>query len=187
MLGNGPERVKVIVPGNISQAKGALLIKKMIEEDKKNQLEFHFLGKVASELNGVGIHHGTYTREDIVGKIKEIKPHVGVVLSLWPETFCHTLTEMWAAGIPVLGINLGAVGNRIKQSGAGWLVSSDISTQECRRLILKSVVDYKSYNEKIVKLNAWQENTGKVNTTEWMSEQYISLYNRFTYCHGESN
>ncbi len=187
ILGNAPERVKVIVPGNISQAKGALLIKKMIEEDKKNQLEFHFLGKVASELNGVGIHHGTYTREDIVEKIKEIKPHVGVVLSLWPETFCHTLTEMWAAGIPVLGINLGAVGNRIKQSGAGWLVSSDISTQECRRLILKSVIDYKSYNEKIVKLNAWQENIGKVNTTEWMSEQYISIYDRFTCCHDESN
>ncbi len=179
LLDFSPKKIKVIVPGNISVAKGALLIRKMIEEDKHNILEFHFLGKVASELNGLGIHHGTYTRDDIVEKIKKIQPHIGVVLSLWPETFCHTLTEMWAAGIPVLGVDLGAVGHRIKQSGAGWLASSDISSQECTSLIIKSVTNLKVYNEKIAKLNKWQASTGANNTTEWMSEQYISLYKKF--------
>ena len=176
ILDSIPEKIKVIVPGNISVAKGALLIKRMIEEDKLNILEFHFLGKVASELNGFGIHHGAYTRDDVVEKINKIKPHIGVVLSLWPETFCHTLTEMWAAGIPVLGVDLGAVGNRIKQCGAGWLANSDISSQECKNLIVKSVTNYKSYNEKILNLNKWQASIGTTNTTEWMSEQYISLY-----------
>lgn len=187
ILDSRPEKIKVIVPGNISIAKGALLIKKIIEEDKDNLLEFHFLGKVASELNGLGINHGTYTRDDIVEKIKTIKPHIGVVLSLWPETFCHTLTEMWAAGIPVLGVELGAVGNRIKKSGAGWLVDSDVSAHKCNSLIINAVANYKSYNEKIAKLNVWQESVGSTNTTEWMSNQYISLYEKVTHRVNENN
>ncbi|URN99824.1 glycosyltransferase [Leclercia adecarboxylata] len=182
MLDSSPEKIRVIVPGNISVAKGALLIKQIISQDKQNKLEFHFLGKVASELNGVGIHHGTYTRDDIVEKIKEIKPHLGVVLSLWPETFCHTLTEMWAAGTPVLGIELGAVGNRIKNSGAGWLVKSDISAQECKSFIINVLKNHQDYNDKVEKLNLWQESTGATNTTNWMSEQYTSLYKQFLHC-----
>ncbi|AHX60273.1 glycosyltransferase [Aeromonas media WS] len=181
-LNSTPEKIRVIVPGNISLAKGAALIKEMIEEDQQNLLEFHFLGKVASELSGLGIHHGTYTRDDIVEKIKEIKPHIGVVLSLWPETFCHTLTEMWAAGIPVLGVDLGAVGNRIQSSGAGWLIDSSISAQECKSSIIKSVTNTNIYNEKIDKLNIWQSNIGKTNTTDWMSEQYLSVYRNFDQC-----
>ncbi|HAB62577.1 MAG TPA: hypothetical protein DCE48_18085 [Lachnospiraceae bacterium] len=177
-LSSRPEKIKVIVPGNISLAKGALLIKQIIEEDKDNLFEFHFLGKVASELNGLGIYHGTYTRDDVIEKIKTIKPHIGIVLSLWPETFCHTLTEMWAAGTPVLGVDLGAVGNRIKQTGAGWLVSSDITSLECKALIVNAVNNSKVYNEKISKLNIWQNSIGVTNTTKWMSEQYVSLYKR---------
>jgi GT2 family glycosyltransferase/glycosyltransferase involved in cell wall biosynthesis len=177
-LSSRPEKIKVIVPGNISIAKGALLIRKIIEEDKQNLFEFHFLGKVSTELNGLGIYHGTYTRDDVIEKIKTIKPHIGVVLSLWPETFCHTLTEMWAAGTPVLGVDLGAVGNRIKQTGAGWLASSDITSHECKALIINAVNNNKLYNEKISKLNAWQNSIGITNTTNWMSQQYLSLYKK---------
>lgn len=176
VLDTHPEKIKIIVPGNISLAKGALLIKKMIEEDTQNKFEFHFLGKVAPELSGLGVYHGPYTRDDVVDKIKEIKPHIGVVLSLWPETFCHTLTEMWAAGIPVLGVDLGAVGNRIKETGAGWLVSSDINSYDCKESIINAVSDKKLYKEKIDNLNIWQKSVGLTNTTDWMSEQYISLY-----------
>jgi GT2 family glycosyltransferase len=178
MLESRPEKIKVLVPGNISIAKGALLIKEIIEEDDDDLFEFHFLGKVSSELNEIGIHHGTYTRDDVVEKIKKIKPHIGVVLSLWPETFCHTLTEMWAAGIPVVGVDLGAVGNRIKQTGAGWLVSSNINAYECKLSIIDAVMNCSVYNEKISKVNDWQQGIGVDNTTKWMSEQYISLYER---------
>jgi len=176
-LNSVPEKIKVIVPGNISIAKGALLLKEIIEEDRQNKIEFHFLGKVASELNGLGIHHGAYTRDDVIDKIKEIKPHIGVVLSLWPETFCHTLTEMWAAGVPVLAVDLGAVGNRIKESGAGWLIGHDIGADECKLSIIESISNINTYNDKINKLNHWQKNTGINNTTHWMCEQYLSLYN----------
>lgn len=179
-LNSTPERIRVIVPGNISLAKGAALLKEIIDEDQTDLLEFHFLGQVSSELSGLGIHHGTYTRDDIVEKINEIKPHIGVVLSLWPETFCHTLTEMWAAGIPVLGVDLGAVGNRIKSSGAGWLVDSSISAQECKSSIIKAVTNTDVYNKKIDRLNIWQSNIGKTSTTDWMSEQYVSVYKKFS-------
>jgi len=45
-------------------------------------------------------------------------------LSIWPETWCHTLTELWAVGLPVVGFNTGAVGERLQKTGAGWLAET---------------------------------------------------------------
>lgn len=170
-----PNKIRVLVLGNISLAKGEDLIKKMIINDIDEKFDFHFLGD-ANGLSIYGTHHGIYTREDVVLKIKELNPHIGVVLSLWPETFCHTLTEMWAAGIPVLAIDLGAVGNRIRKTGAGWLVSKDIDHDECRKELTEAVYNLDDYNAKIDKVNEWQKKEGLENTLSWMAERYCNVY-----------
>lgn len=177
-LNVAPSKIRIVVPVNISKAKGALLIRDIFKSDKSGMFEFHFLGKVAPELNNIGIHHGSYSRGDVVDKIKAIDPHIGVVLSLWPETFCHTLTEMWAAGVPVLGINLGAVGNRISESGAGWLISDKTTYLECKAFIKNIFESLNDYNSKIDLLNKWQEDKIKSNTTAWMAEEYTRIYEK---------
>ena len=42
-------------------------------------------------------------------------------VSIVPETFSYTLSELWAAGIPVLATRLGAFGDRIVDGENGWL------------------------------------------------------------------
>lgn len=170
-----PQKIQVLVLGNISIAKGSLLLKDMIINDTEKKLEFHFLGNT-NGLTGFGIHHGTYSRDDVLSKIAEINPHIGVVLSLWPETFCHTLTEMWAAGIPVMAIDLGAVGNRIKSTGAGWLVSENIGHVECVNELINIVNDIHDYNIKVDRVNEWQSTEGMKNTLSLMADRYCSIY-----------
>ena len=52
-----------------------------------------------------------------------MSPDVGLVLSIWPETYCHTLTELWMCNVPVIGTSLGAVGDRLRKCGGGWVVN----------------------------------------------------------------
>ena len=70
------------------------------------------------------VHHGAYDRERIPELLNEAGIDVVLLLSTWPETFCYTLTEAWQAGIPVIGSSLGAIGERIVKSGAGWTVDT---------------------------------------------------------------
>ncbi len=58
----------------------------------------------------------------------DIAPHMGLLLSIVPETFSYTLSEMWAAGIPVLATRLGAFGDRIRDGQNGWLEPIDAAS-----------------------------------------------------------
>ncbi len=173
--GNG-EKIRVLVPGNISATKGSFLLKEMIKLDTQGQFEFHFLGDTAPEVKEVGIHHGKYDRSDFAFKVDAIQPHVGVVLSIWPETYCHTLTEMWACGIPVFGINLGAVGDRIQASGAGWLLKPGSSAEQVLEQILIAVRDSLGYERKLEATHRWQETEGVWNDETTMATEYRAIY-----------
>ncbi len=172
------KKIKVLVPGNISRSKGAHLIKAIAELDKDKLIEFNFLGNVAGILEKIGVHHGQYQRAEFREKVKKISPTVGIVLSIWPETYCHTLTEMWACGIPVFGINVGAVGDRIQQSGAGWLIPTDSTAQEIYDQIISEVNHSKGFANRIAALANWQATEGIWNNTSTMSVDYRMIYQR---------
>lgn len=169
-------KLKVLVPGNIGMSKGALLIEKIARLDKNNDLEFHFLGETWQNLKAVGVHHGPYTRELFLDSFVKTDAHIAAILSIWPETFCHTLTESWLAGLPVLGLDIGAVGERIRESGAGWLVNASSTPEE----ILEVLIRLKSEPQKIHEINAalesWQKKSLKRNFSNTMRDDYYDAY-----------
>jgi hypothetical protein len=68
------------------------------------------------------IYHGPYKSEEIVAKLKADDIHVGLHLSVWEETFSFTLSELAAAGVPVIAGDLGAQGERVRRCALGWTV-----------------------------------------------------------------
>lgn len=172
------ERLRVLVPGNISDSKGAALIEKMVELDVDKTVEFHFLGHTIGRIKPIGVHHGAYLREEFEHKVREISPHIGVVLSIWPETYCHTLTEMWACGIPVFGIDLGAVGDRIKASNGGWLTEPGSSPEEILARLQGIAANQSDLLDKMQNVRKWQQTEGVWNNTAHMASQYRMLYHR---------
>lgn len=50
--------------------------------------------------------------------------------SIWAETYSYTLTEEIASGIPVLSFDIGAVSQRIKKSGCGYIISLDSTPEQ---------------------------------------------------------
>lgn len=168
------EKIRMLCPGNISVAKGLALIAELATR-YADQLEVHILGKVSNELvlpQNV-IQHGGYARDQFLTRVNEIKPHCGAVLSVWPETWCHTLTELWAAGLPVLGLPFGAVAQRIQQHGGGW-VAEGASVEQIAALLFTTgfTADWQRKQQAVLN---WQQ-LGKIQSCRYMAQQYLTLY-----------
>ena len=56
-------------------------------------------------------YHGTYQQFELPGRTSQID--VAVIPSEFPETFSLVLSEIWQACLPVVGSDLGALGDRI--------------------------------------------------------------------------
>tara|TARA_Y100000588_G_scaffold248390_1_gene262852 strand:+ start:4670 stop:8122 length:3453 start_codon:yes stop_codon:yes gene_type:complete len=168
------EQLKVLVPGNITQSKGADLIKEIKSLDKDNIIDFHVVGVCQEDLVPFVTNHGKYNREEFQSLVAKINPHVSAVFSIWPETYCHTLTESWASGLPVIGLSYGAVEERIRKHKGGWLVSNDAA--ECFNLLKSIRTDHQDFNSKAESVKYWQDYYGKENTVSKMTGRYIEIY-----------
>lgn len=170
--------LRVVLPGYIALAKGAELLQGLAEEARALHLELHVVGSVAPAfpLPGNVVVHGHYQRERLPELLASIRPHLGAVLSIWPETHCHTLTELWACGVPVVGIDLGAVGERLAATGAGWRVQEPTLPAVCRTL--EQAADPAQWHAAHAAVRRWQAGPGQDETCSWMAERYLEVYTR---------
>lgn len=170
------EPLRIIFPGNLTPAKGTDAIVALAERAVECNFEIHVLGRwLAGDPPDGVIVHGPYRRAEIVEHIHEIRPHVGGVVSVWPETWCHTLTELWAAGLPVVGSALGAVGERIRATGAGWTVE-EREMEGLIELCSRIRQNPDEYAKKTARVLAWQEDEGRDLDCAAMARQYLSVY-----------
>jgi len=169
--------MKLLIPGNINEAKGASTIIEPTRLDHDGDFEFHLLGNCIAKLHNTKrvIKHGPYTRNEFSDRVAEIGPSASLILSAWPETFCHTLTESWAAGIPVLGSELGAVGERIGNCGAGWTVAPDDSEAIYAQL-LRIKQDIGVWQTAAEATSAWQRGDEANRGINDMAEDYRRIY-----------
>ncbi len=73
------------------------------------------------EKKHANVHfHGKYSLEDLERISPEI--HVSLHLSIWPETYCISLSEMWDLGIVPVVSDLGALGERVKDHVNGYKI-----------------------------------------------------------------
>lgn len=177
----GPdEPLRILVPGNIGLHKGLELIKEIKRLDISGKLEFHLLGKGGAGLAKHVVDHGPYERPQFAERVAELKPHIAAILSICPETYCHTLTECWSCGIPVVGIDLGAVGERISQHKGGWLVDVPASADVLFHKLLDIRSSRRSRREAAEAVMSWQLGDGRKDTTARMAEAYVALYRSHT-------
>ena len=170
------EPLRVLLAGHITPAKGADLIRAIKALDSENLIEFHILGTCDYPLEpGDAIIHGAYAREDFAALAAGINPHIGAALSIWPETYLHTLTEMWSVGLAILALDLGAMGERVGKEGPGWLVKpdpEDLPERLFRRLI--AIRSQGSWNSLAGK--AYRQARSHEASLAGMADRYDALY-----------
>lgn len=166
--------LKILVPGNVSIPKGSKIIEQLLELDKDAKLHFHILGKSNIKFSHPRLtFHGEYKRDEFAEHVKRVRPHIGAVLSIWNETWCHTLTEMWSVGLPVISLNYLTISNRIISSEAGWCFD-DKNLPALYESIVNNV-NSNSVDEKVKACVRFQSSMASYSNYE-MAGSYLSCY-----------
>lgn len=170
------KKIAILCPGHLTSAKGLDLILQLLSLDRERgqHFEFHFLGSPEKNLSAAaalgGIVHGRYDRENLPRILGQIRPSFAIIGSIWPETYCHTLTESWAAGIPVFASNVGTLRERVEKHGGGWLLDYTDPEKWYRQMV-----------EIVATNGAWEDKKREIEkiprcTVDEMSNDYQSLY-----------
>ena len=167
------QSIDILFPGQLGFNKGLELIRELKQLDKKaGRLHFHFLGKGSEHLGELGTIHGEYERDEFFDKVKAIQPSFMGIFSIWPETYCHTLSESWACGIPVIASDIGAIAERVNKHHGGWLIDYT-DAKKAYAQILKIADDAEDYRRKMEAVALIQ-----LRGTQTMASDYLSLYMR---------
>ncbi|AFY91601.1 glycosyltransferase [Chamaesiphon minutus] len=63
-----------------------------------------------------------YKREELAAIVDKLEIDLGLLLSVWTETFSFTLSELMSMGIPTLATKIGSFADRIEDGVNGFLV-----------------------------------------------------------------
>lgn len=122
------DRLRIVIPGRLNLHKGLPLLQSVLP-DLLVHAELLLLGcgeqgELFSGLDGVRVIR-EYAHHEMAGHLADFAPDCALLLSILPESFSYTLSEMFAFGLPVLATRLGAFAERVVHGGTGLLFEPD--------------------------------------------------------------
>ncbi len=118
--------LNVAIIGNFTKNKGGDHFVRIFDEMRDCNISFNVHGAVAPEyfevlrfMSNVNVYH-QYTPSEVSGILENID--VSLHLSIWPETYCLTLSEVWKHGVVPIVFDIGALGERVQNSVNGFKV-----------------------------------------------------------------
>ena len=120
--------IHVAIIGNFTKNKGADVIIYALNQLRNDNVKFHIFGTVIEPYNTILQQlalpnveiHGVYTAGSITNQLKTMT--LSLHLSIWPETYCITLSEVWQAGVVPIVSDIGALGERVTHGVNGFIV-----------------------------------------------------------------
>lgn len=84
---------------------------------------------------------GEYKPDELAGLLGRHEVHLGFLPSIWPETWCFTLSEAWRSGLKVVAFDLGAPAERIRLQGGGVLLPLGCPPGQVNQALLRVPLD----------------------------------------------
>jgi GT2 family glycosyltransferase len=122
------DRARICVVGAIGVEKGydILLAGARDAAERDLPLEFVVVGHTIDDARlldtGRVFVTGEFRPEEAVDLIRAQDASVAWLPSVWPETWCFALSDVWRAGLHAVAFDLGAQAERIRRSGRGVLL-----------------------------------------------------------------
>ncbi len=120
--------VRVLVMGAIGVEKGYDVLLGCVRDAGRRDLPLSFVvaGHTMDDARlldaGPVFVTGRYEEHEAVALARRQGAQLGFVPSVWPETWCYALSELWRAGLSVAAFALGAQAERIRRAGNGVLL-----------------------------------------------------------------
>jgi glycosyltransferase involved in cell wall biosynthesis len=139
------DTLTVGILGAINYAKGAQLIKELVDEIESRKLNIRVvvIGEITEPIRSEHFAFtGKYDRQDLPRLIGEHHIDLFLIPSIWPETFSYTAEEIMQMQLPLMVFDLGAPAERVKHYEKGFIIP-DISAEG----VLKTVTKFRSRQE----------------------------------------
>jgi glycosyltransferase involved in cell wall biosynthesis len=120
--------VRVCIAGAIGLHKGFHVLLACARDAKKRGLDLTFVvaGTTIDDQRLIDTGRvfvtGPYQPDEAVALIRTQNAAMALLPSIWPETWCLGLTELWRAGLRVAAFDIGAQAERISRTGRGFLL-----------------------------------------------------------------
>lgn len=171
------EGFRVAFVGGISKEKGSLVSSELVKSSS-DDIAWYLFGKYGyNELSCIKrknfIKTGEYQREELPGLLEKYEIDLVCILSICPETFCYTLSEAVACGIPVITTDIGALKERMEQLNCGWIVPYQSTAKDIMAIINRIKGKGDEYQTKLK-----QAENAKIQTVEDMCLEYKEIYEK---------
>lgn len=136
----GPIRVALI--GTIAEHKGYRVLLNCAQDAKKRGLDLEFLliGHTDNDAplinTGKVFITGRYGDVEVPGLLAREQPDLIWLPSVWPETWCYTLSHAIRSGLPVVTFDIGAMAERLRKIGIGELLPLDLNPRQFNERLL---------------------------------------------------
>lgn len=122
----GSERpLRLLIPGRLSKHKGLELLKAALPQ-LRSMARITLLGCDRDGMQLLGENNvdiiANYDHEALPELIQRYQPDAALLLSVVPETFSYTLSEMWSLGVVPIATELGSFAERISDFETGILI-----------------------------------------------------------------
>lgn len=126
-------RLRVVILGRMQAGKGQQLLLQALQGIRP-YAQVYLLGAGKSGeaffgLPGVDVILN-FERNSLARLMEQIGPDVAALLSVVPETFSYTLSELQHLAIPVIATRSGSFADRIRHGETGWLIAPDAAALE---------------------------------------------------------
>ncbi len=140
-----PSRIRhVCVIGGIGVEKGFETLLACVRDAARRQLPLSFtlVGHSADDERllaaGPIFITGVYAETEAQTLIRAQNADVAFIPSIWPETWCFTLSHAWLAGLRAVVFDIGAPAERVKRTGWGWVLPLGLSPSAVNDWLLRA-------------------------------------------------
>ncbi|MFC1778114.1 glycosyltransferase, partial [Pseudomonadota bacterium] len=121
-------RLRLVILGRMQTGKGQQLLSRALPELARH-VQVYLLGTGKSGENFFGVPGVDvileYERDKLTSLLTTIGPDFAALLSVVPETFSFTLSELQHSHIPAIATRVGNFPSRIEHGKTGWLIDAD--------------------------------------------------------------
>lgn len=200
-------RPTLAIVGAIGPHKGREVLQAIFQQPQKNVWYQHYqwvligytdlmIYPQPARLDSPLLVHGVYDEAELAGLLHHYQTALVYFPNIMPESFSYTLSEVWAAGIPVLAsANSGAVAERIQETGGGVMMPATATTtpvaiaQALEPILTRLLRDKKDTTLASLRqaLHSTQTTNPYFNTIEQMTTITESLYCAIRRAQGEGD
>jgi glycosyltransferase involved in cell wall biosynthesis len=179
-----PAHVVAIV-GAIGPHKGSALLDAVAARLEGTDIGLAVIGYTDTEITpgwrvpGRYYVHGPYLDTELAGLLAAYRGGVALFPNRMPESFSYTLSEVWAAGIPAVVPDEGALGERVARHGGGWRLPPSYTAAGAAEFLQRLFAPERAAERARVESEIDPHDDSRIPSLTAMSREIDALYQRF--------